>query len=341
MPDRSDAATRLAQLWPPHDWHDLTVLVAVSGGPDSVALLRAMCAVRMPGAGRLIVAHYNHALRAQADDDEAFVLDLAASLGLECQVGRAGRPLGASPPASHSEESARRARYDFLLDRAMRLGARYVATAHTADDQAETVLHRIVRGTGLAGLAGMRRCRPLLHGVSLVRPLLRVRRADLLAYLQRLGQLCCEDATNSDVSFTRNRLRHELLPQLAADYNPHVVEALLRLARLAAEAQEVIAAEVEDLAPRCMREEAGRVVLDCDSIAGQPRHIVREVLMAGWRRQAWPEQSMGFKQWDELANLVLATEAGQPMLCATLSGGIRVWREGDRLVMVSTGETAA
>ncbi len=286
--------------------------------------------------GGLVVAHFNHALRGQASDaDAVFVTRLAENLGLPLEIEKADPDTVTPAPGDRkvAEETARNARYQFLKTVAARRGARYVATAHTADDQAETVLHRIVRGTGLAGLAGMRQSRPLLYGVSLIRPLLGVRRDDLLLYLRRLGQPFCEDATNRDAAFTRNRLRHELLPQLAADYNPQVIEALLRLARLADEAQEVIAAVVDELAHRCIRAEGNCVLFDCAASAGQPRFVVRELLMAAWRRQAWPEQAMGFQQWDELASLAQREKSAPSLLGVSLPGGLRAWREGDQLLI--------
>ena len=142
---------------------------------------------------------------------------------------------------------------------AERLGARYVVTAHTADDQAETILHRILRGTGVAGLAGMRRARPLGPAATLIRPLLDVRRAEILAYLSELQQPFQDDASNSDLGFTRNRIRHELLPRLAADYNSDVVAALLRLGQTAHDAQQHIDAAVEELL--------------CDVVSPSPRAI--------------------------------------------------------------------
>ncbi|HEX5443793.1 MAG TPA: tRNA lysidine(34) synthetase TilS [Pirellulales bacterium] len=338
------SSTLLAGLWLPADWCDVTVLVAVSGGADSVALLRALAALRPARLGRLVVAHFNHALRGHASDaDAVFVTRLAENLGLPLEIEKADPDILAPALGDRkvAEETARNARYQFLKTVAARRGARYVATAHTADDQAETVLHRIVRGTGLSGLAGMRRSRPLLHGVSLIRPLLGLRRADLLSYLQRLDQPFCEDATNRDAGFTRNRLRQELLPQLAADYNPQVIEALLRLARLADEAQEVIAAVVDNLAPRCLRSEPTRLVVDCAAIAHQPRYVVREILVAAWRRQQWPEQAMGFKQWDELANLVLPAKPGSSEFCAALPGGVHACRDGDTLVISRAGAPTA
>ena len=152
----------------------------------------------------------------------------------------------------NSEATARTARYAFLQETAERFGARYVVTGHTADDQAETILHRIVRGTGIAGLAGMARVRPLGPAATLIRPLLDFRRLELLAYLTDLGQPFRSDSSNSDTAFTRNRIRCRLLPELAAEYNPGVVASLVRLGRLAGEVQSVVDALVEDLAALCL-----------------------------------------------------------------------------------------
>ena len=228
---------KLAASWPPAAWQDLTLLVAVSGGADSVALLRALTAVQGGGSGRIHAAHFNHHLRAaESDADQAFVVELCHGLGIACEVGHTAGSL-AEVPGTGLEEAARAARYDFFRQAAERLGARYLATAHTADDQAETILHRVIRGTGVAGLAGIARVRSLGPAVSLIRPLLGVRRGEVLAYLEELRQPYRRDSSNDDRRFTRNRLRRELLPLLASQYNAGVVEALLRLGSLAGEAQ--------------------------------------------------------------------------------------------------------
>ena len=210
----------LAAAWPPESWADVSVLVAVSGGADSVALLRGLAGLKVGGEGKLVVGHFNHRLRGEeSDGDEQFVARLAEELGLGLECGRleAG-DIDACPDGI--EEAARRQRYRFLTETAERVGARYVACAHTADDQVETVLHRILRGTGIAGLAGIPRCRRLSPAVTLIRPLLEVRRAELVDYLASLGQSYREDSSNLDRRFTRNRIRHDLLPQLAKDFNP-------------------------------------------------------------------------------------------------------------------------
>jgi tRNA(Ile)-lysidine synthase len=328
---------QLAESWAPADWAELTVLVAVSGGADSVALLRALAAIRLPGPGRLIAAHFNHQLRVSAEDDEAFVRDLCREWGLSCEVGRADVARQATRQGDGVEAAARHARYQFLQATAERLGARYLVTAHTADDQAETILHRILRGTGLAGLAGIPRSRPLGPAVSLLRPMLGLRRADVAAYLAELGQTYRDDETNLDLDFTRNRLRRELLPQLAEQYNPRVVEAILRLGQLAGEAQDLIAGMAQGLGDRCVRPDgADRLTIDCQPLIGQPPQLVRECLLLAWRAQRWSEQAMGFDEWERLSELAMQTPPAAA-LSITLPGAIVATRT-ERLVTLERPE---
>jgi len=304
MPSPQTFESKLAAIWPPATWQEVTTLLAVSGGADSVALMRAMLALKTRGDGRLCVAHFNHHLRGdESAADEAFVLDLCRRFDLPCEVGHAQGQVVAEG-GDGLEAAARAARYEFLQQAAARFGARYVVTAHTADDQAETILHRILRGTGIGGLGGMQRLRAFGSAATLIRPLLEVRRAELVAYLDDLGQPYRFDASNQDTRLTRNRIRHELLPQLARQFNPGVVDALLRLGRLADEAQAVIEAVVEGLCQRCVVCESPQAVqIDAAALADQPRYTIRELLMATWRRQGWPMQAMGFAQWDLLAGL--------------------------------------
>ncbi|MCH8046078.1 MAG: tRNA lysidine(34) synthetase TilS [Planctomycetes bacterium] len=354
--------SKLADAWPPQQWDDVSLLLAVSGGADSVGLLRAMVELKGPGPGRVLVAHFNHTLRKdESDTDAAFVSQLCQRLGLSCEIGTGDTAQLARDEGDGLEAAARGVRYAFLQATAERLGARYVVTAHTADDQAETILHRIIRGTGLAGLAGIRRARSLGPAVTLIRPLLAVRREELVDYLRALGQPFREDASNRDVSFTRNRIRHELLPALAADYNPNVREALLRLGSLAGEAQAVIDQAADELLERCVdtgamgslpgamgslpalaeswhrrpagETQAGRlchVTLRCGPLADAPAHVVRTMFMALWRRLGWPQQSMGRAQWDQLAALATAREEPPQQV---LPGQITAKKQGELLML--------
>ncbi len=323
---------RLAEAWPPGDWTGVTVLVAVSGGPDSVALLRGLNRLsKDQGApGRLVVAHFNHRLRPDADTDEAFVRELAGRRGLTCEAARA-------EPADLDlreglEAASREARYRFLKETAERLGARYVATGHTADDQVETILHHILRGAGLAGLAGMPRARPLGLAVTLIRPLLGMRRGDVEAYLAQLGQGCCRDATNLSPEHTRNRIRHELLPFLVERFGPQVTGSLLRLGALAGEAQSVLARLAADLADKAAATRpGGEVEVDCKCLAGQPPYVLREMFCHLWRCQGWPLRDMTFRHWEELANMSARTAAAP--LQQVFPGQITARAEGRTLVL--------
>jgi len=295
--------SKLAAAWPPSEWADVTVVAAVSGGCDSVALLRALTAVKAAGEGRICAAHLNHRLRPEADKDQRFVVDLCSRLGVECEVGHIDVGRAAAEEGEGIEAAARRCRYRFLQEAAGRFGARFVVTAHTADDQTETILHRIIRGTGIRGLGGMARVRTLGHA-SLVRPLLGVRRAELIAYLDDLAQTHRHDSSNADRRFTRNRIRLELLPRLRERFNPEIDEAVRRLGSLAGEAQTVIDRLVDERFERCVSPDGpDAVAVDLDALADWPPYLVRELFAAVWRRRSWPLQPMGLTQWDELARL--------------------------------------
>lgn len=303
----SPLLTKLATDWPPEQWCDVTVLVAVSGGADSVALVRALHQLRATGEGRLVVAHYNHGLRgADSEDDQTFVEELGRELGLQVIVGRRDGEMEGGSEGAWSEESLRELRYAFLSRTANEAGARYVATAHTANDQVETVLHNILRGTGLAGLAGIPRVRLLTAAATLVRPLLTMTRAEVLEYLSALGQSHREDSSNAAATYTRNRLRHELLPLLERDYNPQVREALLRLSQTAVVANEWLNEEVKQRLDYFVKPIKGGVAIDIQSLNNGPVFLSQVVLMTVWRQQRWSLQQMSHEKWTQLLALAAA-----------------------------------
>lgn len=231
--------------------------VAVSGGADSVALLRLAAGLREDLGVTLSVLHFNHELRgAESDADEEFVKSLASAGGLECFTARENVAAAAREHRWNLEDAARRLRYDFFERIVAQGGATRVATAHTADDQAETLLARLLRGTGLSGLSA-------IHPVkgSIVRPLLLVRRHSLREYLRELHQDWREDETNRDPRRLRSLLRHQLLPVLERDFSGAIVERLGDVAELARHDESFWSALVEDHFRTLVSHAAGRLTL--------------------------------------------------------------------------------
>ncbi len=298
------------------------LVVAVSGGPDSVALLRAIHEVRPSGAlPCLLVAHLNHQLRgAASDEDAAFVADLAERLGLRF-IGASRDVRGlVEATGQNLEATARTVRYRWLAEVAREHGLDRIATGHTADDQAETVLMRLFRGTGIQGLRGIAGERELEPGVAVVRPLRTVTRTEVLTYLETIGQPARHDASNDDLTLRRNRIRQHLLPLLATEYNPAIARVLVRLADQAEEIfaeEEASAAELLRLAERPRA--GGMIVLDRRPLADVPRFRLRGLFRAIYRREGWPQDDMPFARWDQLAGVVLGEETA-----VDLAGGVRV-----------------
>jgi tRNA(Ile)-lysidine synthase len=299
-------------------------VVAVSGGPDSVALWRALAELRPDPPP--VVAHLNHQLRgAESDADEAFVRGLSPTV----RCDRIDVRSVAAASGDNLEATARRVRYEWLTEVARTSGCGWVATGHTADDQAETVLHRLLRGTGLQGLRGIAPRRPLAAGVELVRPLLGATRAEVLAYLKEVGQEARLDASNDDLRLTRNRIRHELLPHLARAYNPRVVEVLGRLAAQAGDAFADDQAAAEALLAESEKPRAGTwFVFDRGRLAAASRNRVRTMFRLVWQREGWSVARMDFEHWERLAGLVEGGARG-----VELPGGVEAWSR-ERVVLV-------
>lgn len=227
----------------------MRVAVAVSGGADSVGLLRAL-AEAAPQIGLVLsVAHLHHGIRgAEADEDDRFVAGLADRLSLPLHRHSVDAPAAAKSDRKSLEEAARDLRYDWFRELLAQRHVDAVATAHTLDDQAETVLHRLIRGAWTEGLGGIHPVVACPRG-TILRPFLQTRRAGIVAWLQSIGQPWREDTSNQDPAFTRSRIRHTLLPQLAA-FNPRVAEQLARLATIARDEESWWDAELARLLPQ-------------------------------------------------------------------------------------------
>ena len=325
--DRSDEdlAETLAAALPPRGFWEWPAVVGVSGGADSVALLVALVTLarRKGTTERILVAHAHHGLRPEADDDLRFVAALAAELGVGHVTERLGIGGAMGNGGEGLEARARRLRYGWLGRLAHERGARHLLVAHTADDQAETILHRALRGTGVAGLAGMKSARRLVDGVALLRPLLGVRRARLRRFLVEQRLAWREDAMNADPRFARAFLRHQVLPRLEAGAWPAATEALVRLGQQAGLVSKALDSAAGYLLDRHARRlAAGAVSLDAAGLAGLDPHLLAAVFVALWRQEGWPERDMTAAHYARLVALFAAAERREE---ATLSlpGGVR------------------
>ena len=303
-------------------WAGLPGIVAVSSGADSVALLMALHATHPMGG--LIVAHLNHGLRdAESDADEQFVRDLAIELNWPCRVARVD--LARDAVGGNLEAAARAARYRWFAEVAIELRAGWIATGHHADDQAETVLHRMMRGAGLQGLRGIA---PIRRdgAVPILRPLLTVPRKDIFEFLAEHRQDYRTDSSNADPRFTRNRIRRELLP-LMASFNADVVSALGRTAVQAEEFFLDQQREGDRLLSLVELEKTDRmIVLDAIRLEALDEPAVRLTCRALWAREGWPMSAMTFAHWARIAEIALGTHPA-----ADFPGNVHIRRNGGRL----------
>lgn len=273
------------------------VAVACSGGPDSTALLLVLAELSSDLGCTLSVAHFNHRLRGeQSDQDEQSARDLAERLGLSFHVRTADVRGCAKQGRANVEETARRLRYEFFFSLVESNLADRVAVGHTADDQAETVLHRLLRGTGTRGLAGIY---PMFEE-RIIRPLLDVRRPAVLDWLNHRQQPWRDDPSNRDLRYMRNRIRHQLLP-LLAEFNPRVVEILAHTAELARDEEAFWEDYLSPVLAQSLRREQDKVCVEISLLRQMPPAVARRVLRSALR--ALDERSCGRRQADPVSGL--------------------------------------
>ena len=353
--------------WPAERWMDRRLVVGVSGGADSVALLLALREVAEPQ--RLVVAHLNHGWRgAESDQDAAFVVKLCAQLGVRCVAallrdrdsetasqsdGIASRDCAMLAKGGvrdavdylevdvvqtemegqrRTEEKAREARYQFFKKTAYEFGASYVVTAHTADDRIETLLHNMLRGAGLAGAASLVMFRPFDEDLVLVRPLLRKRRSDIEQFLAARGQSFRTDSSNLQVRYRRNFLRQQVLPLIAQPY-PAAPDSLLNFSELAEE----LVADLNLLANRWLdrvgypalpRAAAFHFSAPQSAVTDTPWSVVHAALRKVWLDAGWPQADMSRAHWHSLRHLCT-----QPSGTINLPGNLRAEASGGRMLI--------
>lgn len=343
----------MAAAVPPGAWPapHAAVLLGVSGGADSVALafLMQAAARRWGRAWRLHLVHVNHCLRGEASDaDAAFVEDLAALQQWDVTI--VTRPARGSGSGLGVEEHARNQRYAVFADLLEAHQLDVVATAHHADDNAETVLHRLLRGTGLHGLAGIpavRNLTPVRSAPSqpctpgdpqtaagqarrLIRPLLRLRRTELAAYLRAAGIAYREDASNAELGYTRNRIRHELIPHLERVYNPGARESLLRISEQARWLEEALAPIIDAKFQECAAAIGpDQVTLSCRRLLAEPPYFRGELVRRAAAAVATGHKHLAYGHYMAVLELAARSDSGKRL---ELAGGVLVEKYRDDLV---------
>lgn len=326
-------AAGLARLGP----DEMRMLVAVSGGADSVALLHGLLHLRAEMGLELTVAHFDHGLRAGSAADAIWVVELAQKWGVPCLVGAAAT--GQIAPAGGGwEASARRARHQFLQEAAAQVAAKIVVTAHTASDQAETVLHHLCRGTGLSGLSGMPRQRPLGEGVVLLRPMLQISRAMVEAYLAEQQVEFRIDETNASDLFTRNRIRRDLLPALKAEF-PQVESSLLKIAVTAKEQSRYVAKAAARLQAKSQlpavppSDSVAEVIgFRIDLLRRRPAVVLKALFAKLWRTMGWPRGQLNRDHFLRLVKICRHKAGEWPKgEGGHFPGGVFVWIEHPHL----------
>ena len=326
LPARALRTIRKHQLFP----RGARVLVAVSGGADSVSLLHILRVLERRGELAIAgVGHLNHLLRGpDADADEQFCCELAATAGLPFESARVDVAALARAAGCSLESGARRARYEFLNGAAARLQAEAVAVGHTLDDQAETVLLRLARGAGSRGIAGIRP-----KAGTVVRPLLDISRAELRAYTAVWGLASREDSSNADVAIPRNRLRLEVMPHLER-FAPAIVRTLAREAALARDDEDYLDGRATEVFPSVVLQSERGTELRAEALRTLPRPLASRVVRRVLEESA-PGRFVAAGHVDGVLEL-----AGAPNGTSVALPGLVATREQD-YVLLGSGATAA
>ena len=339
----------IESVWPASRYRDIGVVVGCSGGADSVALLTALSELAAAGSseaperGFLIAAHFNHGFRGQESDADAeFVRELADSLGVKCQIYR-----GQSTRAD--EASARDQRRSFFADLMRREGCRYLALAHSLDDNVETFLFRLLRGTGPIGLAGIDRFRslgddPQTSDFVVARPMLQLRRAEIREALRYRGIAWREDSSNRSSQYHRNWIRNQVIPMIQGEF-PHVVPAIGRTIEGQREWEIVLRAAADRWLEKfhirdnpltfCRLDRVGLAADDGDRLHSQA--VAIEAFRKCWHRKRWPLMPMDQVRWTRLFEML----NGLGPDSINLAGKISVTRDDVSVTLTRDGSVAA
>ena len=290
-----------------------TVLVGVSGGPDSIALLNILMELKSELAITVHVAHLNHGIRGkESDEDAEFVLKTADHLGLECHIEKINVPEFRKKHKLSLEHAARRVRYSFF-DRLM---ARYhydkIALGHHLDDNAEMILMALFRGSGPLGLSGI----PPVREGRIIRPLIRVTRADINAYLSARGIRYVIDASNADAHHLRNKIRQGLLPMLKADYNPSIAASLTRMAGILRSEEDWINQTIEPFFQSAvLKSEKNSIILSAVTLLKFHPAVIRRLIRMALEHIKGDLKKITFRHVSAIVELLNSTHEKEDWTC--------------------------
>jgi tRNA(Ile)-lysidine synthase len=313
---------------------DEKVLVAFSGGPDSYALLYLLDELKEKYGVSICAGHVNHMLRGEESlKDEDEVKRRCKQLKIDCSVVKKDvRKL--KKQGESLEEAARRIRYKALEKMAEEFGADKIATGHNRDDQAETVLLRIIKGAGEAGLSGIPPTRNLNSGIKIIRPLINVSRKEIDKYLKVKNITPRIDSSNVNTTFLRNKIRHELIPYLQK-YNPKIKDTLLRTSQISREASEHIKQNARKILEQISTSLPGSVKIDINKLLACPRILHNRILVEAYRELKGDIKHLNSSHFEEMGKILNSKKAN---LVVKLSSGIEAVKEYSNLIIRKTAK---
>lgn len=306
------------------------IVIGVSGGIDSIVLLDALSILSKKNGYTLAVAHLNHQIRStEAHEDEKFVVSLANSYGWLCYVHKVNVPHLARQKKVNLENFARQARYDFFRRVCQSFNSDFIATAHTMDDQAETVLLNLIRGTGIRGLRGIDARRKISSKTTLIRPLLIFRRDEIVEYTHRRNLKWREDSTNLLEEYSRNKIRLQLLPLLKESFNPQIVRTLARTSEIAKSYQKIISHHIENIYEKCtVQSNPSEIEVRVSLVQHLEKYVVTELFQEILSRNF--DLVLSYEKIESIFDLIFA-ESGKGFF---LTQDIFVYKDRENLFIV-------
>ncbi len=296
------------------------VLLAVSGGPDSVVMTHMLNKLKSELDFDMALAYFHHGIRKESDKEQSYVKSIATDFKINFYTEKADIPLIAKREKRSLEDVARRERYKFLVDIVKKENFSSIAVAHNSDDQAETLLQRFIRGAGLKGFKGIA-FKMDMNGVDVIRPLLSSSRKEIEDYLKKNKISPCIDKSNFDTKFNRNKVRHELLPYIEKEFNSNIKELLYKTAANMSQLHDFIESEVESLLKRCVKKEPSYVKIKIDRLKKLHPYMAAELIRRVIEVVKGDLNRLEYSHWKEIESLIQKRPDNSVV---DLPGGIKV-----------------